>query len=80
MTKQCEHCGSYFNTETVAKCPACRKTKKKHHNKKRDHRYDEIGKFRRQEITDKKQVVNSFRRAEVCRYEREKGKVIYQNL
>ena len=65
-----------YNDETVDHCPACAPNKKR----KRGRRKNEIAEYRKAQVREKKATVNSYRRAEVSRYEREKGKQIYNKF
>lgn len=76
MIEDCAKCGTKFNNETVGRCPAC-STKKKKRGKNRSTKFSDIGRFRRDQINEKKQVVNSFRRCEVTRYESQTGKKVF---
>lgn len=77
MIIDCPNCGSTYNQETVSRCPACRVVK---HKRNKSRSFGDIGQFMRAEIRSKKAIVNSFRRAEVSKYEREKGKNVYQKF
>lgn len=76
MIEDCKSCGTKFNNETVGRCPACNTTKRRH-GKNRSGKFSGIDDFRRSQIAEKKQVVNSFRRCEVTRYESQTGKKVF---
>ena len=75
MIITCENCGTSFNNQTAKRCPARMPRKKSNRNRSR--KFSGIGQFMREQIREKKAVVNSFRRAEVTRYETQTGKKIF---
>lgn len=77
MIVSCLKCGSRYNAQTVERCPACHPTKGKQAGRIAREDRGEIRSFMRASIGEKRKLVNSFRKSEVTKWEREHGKQIY---